>query len=108
MQAYAALYAWDLTYRLDENPFKKCPSTTVLSTLRKYATDFKLREHTQFGSAVTTIKKQDGRYPLPPTPPGPLLKADQSSKSALKTHVPPPLLLRMGDFPSNVRHIKLK
>ena len=61
LQAYAALYAWDLTYRLDQNPFKKCPSSTVLSTLRKYATDFKLREHTHFGCTVTSINEMDGR-----------------------------------------------
>jgi hypothetical protein len=86
VQAYAALYAWDLTYRLDENPFKKCPSTTVLSTLRTYATDYNLRNHTHFSSTVTTIQEQDGRYhwwlPLPDLSPvgASLLRLEQCDK----------------------------
>lgn len=61
-QAYAGLYRWDQKdkrYALDTDPFKKCPGVTVLDTLRAFAEDHGLREHTYFGAEVAKIEKSD-------------------------------------------------
>lgn len=56
-QAYAALYQWHPTYSLDKGPFTKVPGTKVLETLRKFAKDHGLEQHTHFHTEVTTIKR---------------------------------------------------
>ena len=57
IQAHAGLYEWHPDYKLDSFPFRKCSASTVLTRLRKFATDYGLREHTLFGCEVKDIQK---------------------------------------------------
>lgn len=57
MQAYAALYQWHPRYSLDKGPFTKVTGTTVLETLRRFARDHGLQQHSRFHTEVTTIKR---------------------------------------------------
>ena len=59
LQAHAALYQWHRLYKLDDFPFKKCPASTVLGTVRRFATDYGLRKHTLFYSEVVAVKREE-------------------------------------------------
>ena len=54
-QAHASLYQWDSNYPLDKGLFHRCPSRTVLDTIRRFAADHGLAAHAQFHTEVVTV-----------------------------------------------------
>ena len=56
-QAHAGLYQWHPKYPLNADVFKKCPSGTVLATIRKFAEDFEIAKHADFCTEVVSVRQ---------------------------------------------------